>query len=91
MTQYASGRSRIIINLSSTRYLESVDLIDQLLARKTPMTPAEVAAWLGVDVYTVRKWIRRGDLKGRKLPGGHIRVDPSDLAVFWKYRPNVAA
>ena len=90
MTQHASGRSHIIVNLTSTTVSISVDLIDQLLARKTPMTPAEIAAWLGVDVYTVRKWIRRGDLKGRKLPGGHIRVDPADLAVFWKYRPSAA-
>lgn len=91
MAQHASVRSRIIVNLTSTTVSISVDLIDQLLARKTPMTPVEIAAWLSVDVYTVRKWIRRGDLKGRKLPGGHIRVDPADLAVFWKYRPSAAA
>jgi len=60
-----------------------MDLIDALLARKTLMSPAEVAAWLGVPVYTVRMWIRRGDLKGRKLPNGKVRVDPADLAVFW--------
>jgi len=68
-----------------------VDLIDQLLARKTPMATAEVAEWLGVDVQVVRLWIRRGDLKGRKLPNGKVRVDPADLAVFWKYRPGAGA
>jgi len=65
-----------------------VDLVDQLLTRKTPMATAEVAEWLGVPVFTVRLWIRRGDLKGRKLPNGKVRVDPTDLAVFWKYRPS---
>jgi excisionase family DNA binding protein len=67
-----------------------VDLTDQLLARKTPMTAKEVAAWLSTPLYTVRVWIRRGDLKARKLPNGEIRVDPADLAVFWEYRPNAA-
>jgi excisionase family DNA binding protein len=51
------------------------------------MTTKEVAAWLNAPLYTVRAWIRRGDLKGRKLPNGEIRVDPADLAVFWKYLP----
>jgi len=64
-----------------------VDLLDHLLARKTPMTTKEVAAWLNAPLYTVRVWIRRGDLKRRKLPNGEIRVDPADLAVFWKYLP----
>ena len=64
-----------------------MDLLDHLLARKTPMTTKEVAAWLNAPMYTVRVWIRRGDLKGRKLPNGEIRVDPADLAVFWKYLP----
>lgn len=68
-----------------------MDLIDQLLVRRTLMTTAEVAAWLGAPVFTVRMWIRRGDLKGRKLPNGKLRVDPADLAVFWKYRPEAAA
>lgn len=67
-----------------------MDLIDQLLTRNTPMTTKEVAVWLSVPLYTVRMWIRRGDLKGRKLPNGEIRVDPADLAVFWKYRLDAA-
>jgi len=53
------------------------------------MTTKEVAAWLNAPLYTVRLWIRRGHLKGRKLPNGEIRIDPADLAVFWKYRPDV--
>jgi hypothetical protein len=30
-------------------------------------------------LYTVRVWIRRGDLKGRKLPNGEIRVDRANV------------
>jgi hypothetical protein len=35
----------------------------------------------------VLRTVNREDLKGLKLPGGHVRVDPADLVVFWKYRP----
>jgi predicted site-specific integrase-resolvase len=55
------------------------------------MTTAEVAEWLHTPIFTIRLWIRRGDLKGRKLPNGEMRVDPADLAVFWNYRPAPAA
>jgi excisionase family DNA binding protein len=31
------------------------------------LTTAEVAAWLKVSVFTVRRWIKQGDLPARKV------------------------
>jgi excisionase family DNA binding protein len=31
------------------------------------LTTAEVAAWLKVSVFTVRRWIKQGDLSARKV------------------------
>ena len=39
------------------------------------LTPEEVAERLRVDVRTVHQWLREGDLRGFKLPGGrHWRI-----------------
>jgi excisionase family DNA binding protein len=43
-------------------------------------SPLEVALALGVSVYTVRRWIRKGDLPAARLPGSQLlRVRISDV------------
>jgi excisionase family DNA binding protein len=38
------------------------------------LKPAEVAALLGVNAKTVKRWIRAGKLDAIKTPGGHWRI-----------------
>jgi excisionase family DNA binding protein len=43
-------------------------------------SPAEVAAALGVSVWTVRRWIREGVLPATRLPGSNLlRVRVADV------------
>ncbi len=49
--------------------------------RKNPrdyLTTAEVAAWFKVSVFTVRRWIKQGDLPARKV-GREWRVPQGAL------------
>ena len=50
--------------------------------RRRAYTPAEVAHQLGVDVESVRRWIRRGWLRATKLGHKTIRIAPADLSTF---------
>lgn len=51
--------------------------------RREPwLAPCEVADFLGVHVKTVYRYIRKDELPHRRLPGGHIRVDPEVLDDF---------
>jgi len=50
--------------------------------RRRAYTPAEVAHQLGVDVESVRRWIRRGWLRATKLGHKTIRIAPADLGAF---------
>jgi excisionase family DNA binding protein len=44
------------------------------------ITPGEVAEQLGVDVATVKRWLREGKLpEAQRLPGGAYRL-PADTA-----------
>ena len=43
------------------------------------LTAVEVANQLQVLPMTVREWLRKGKLKGVRLPGGDWRVRPEDL------------
>lgn len=42
-------------------------------------TPAEIAAIFAVDVRTVRRWIEAGEIVAIKLPGGHWRIEESEV------------
>ena len=46
--------------------------------RKKFLTVAEVAERLGVSTRTVLRYIERGQLKAKKLPGGSYRILPED-------------
>ena len=50
--------------------------------RRRAFTPTEVAHQLGVDVESVRRWIRRGWLRATKLGHKTIRITPADLSAF---------
>lgn len=43
------------------------------------LSPAEVAAGVGVRTTTVHEWIRRGELKAVRLGGRILRVSRADL------------
>lgn len=44
--------------------------------------PREIADMFAVRIETVRIWIREGDLKAIKLPGGHWRVSHEEVTRF---------
>ena len=57
------------------------------------LSVAEVAARLGVDVQTVRRYIHSGDLVAVRLggsPKSHYRVTPRALDAFLKHPEEVA-
>ena len=47
-----------------------------------PYTPKEVASLLQVNIITVHRWLRSGELKGVKLGGSLWRVSPDQLQTF---------
>jgi excisionase family DNA binding protein len=49
------------------------------------LSPEEVGERLGVSVYTVRRWIKEGKLRGFK-PGKEYRVRVADLEEFFRAR-----
>ena len=55
-----------------------------MLAEDRLLTVPEVAQRVGANEDTVRRWLRAGKLKGRKLGGDRLgyRVLESDLAAF---------
>ena len=48
-------------------------------------TPQQIAEILQVREYSVRRWLRQGELKGFQL-GGRWRVKESDLKAFMDSR-----
>src|SRR5689334_14580216 len=42
-------------------------------------TTGEVARRCSVQADTILKWIKKGRLRASRTPGGHFRVDESDL------------
>lgn len=48
------------------------------------LTVEQVAERLGASGWTVRRWLREGKLKGRKIGGDRLgyRVKESDLEAF---------
>jgi len=51
------------------------------------LTVREVAKSLNVTEYTVRKYLRQGELRGTKIAGW--RIKPADLVTFIRSRTNV--
>ena len=44
----------------------------------------EAAAMLGVTMFTARRWVKEGKLRGFKLGGRTYRLDPADVKSFIK-------
>jgi excisionase family DNA binding protein len=74
------------IDRSLDIYLEAVEPERVPLLEPTPeqrfYTTEEVAKLLQVDPESVRRYVRRGDLKAAKLGGKFIRIDKADLNTF---------
>ncbi len=49
---------------------------------KELLTPEEAARVLKVDPATIRAWLRAGQLKGIKLPGGFWRISEEALEEY---------
>jgi molybdopterin-binding protein len=43
------------------------------------LTPREAGLRLGISYPTIKQWLYRGKIKGTKTPGGHYRIDESEL------------
>jgi excisionase family DNA binding protein len=56
-------------------------VFEQLLERKTLLTPQEVAAILGKNERTVRNWLNAGQLPGTQIHG-RWAIDPGVLVVW---------
>lgn len=54
---------------------------------KDYLTVSEVAKSLNVTEYTIRKYLRKGELRGTKIAGW--RIKPADLVTFIRSRTNV--
>jgi len=67
-------------------YLEAVEPervnISEPIAEQRFYTTDEVAKLLQVDPESVRRYVRRGDLRAVKLSGKFIRIDKADLDKF---------
>ena len=46
------------------------------------LTPREAGLRLGISYPTIKQWLYRGKIKGTKTPGGHYRIDESELDAF---------
>ncbi len=49
------------------------------MGRNNEMSTFEAAAELGVSIRTVQQWMEKGELTGRKTPGGHRRVNADQV------------
>jgi excisionase family DNA binding protein len=49
---------------------------------RTWLTVSEMAQYCEVSQATVRRWIKRGELAGSRLAGGHYRVRIADFVEF---------
>lgn len=43
------------------------------------LTPREAGLRLGISYPTIKQWLYSGKIKGTKTPGGHYRIDESEL------------
>ncbi len=44
-----------------------------------PLTPREASLRLGISYPTIKQWLYGGKIKATKTPGGHYRIDESEL------------
>ena len=58
-------------------------IFEQLLERRSALSPREVATLLGKNERTVRNWLNAGLLPGHQIHG-RWAVDPGVLAVWWE-------
>ena len=63
------------------RAAEPVLCREQMVSERF-LTVVEIADQLQVLPMTVREWLRKGKLKGVRLPGGDWRVPPEDLEAM---------
>jgi len=74
------------IDRSLDLYLEAVLPVklntQKLISEQRFYTTDDVAKLLQVDPESVRRYVRRGDLKAVKLGGKFIRIDKIDLNTF---------
>lgn len=54
----------------------------ELNPRQSFYTTDEIAKLLQVDPETVRRYVRKGNLRAVKLGGKFIRIDKADLDIF---------
>ena len=52
------------------------------MASRVLLTTWQAARYCNVSPYTVRNWIRTGELDAFKTPGGHHRIQRRDLDAF---------
>ena len=51
------------------------------------LTPREAALRMGISYPTMKQWLYRGQVRASKTPGGHYRIDESELdALLHKAR-----
>ena len=43
------------------------------------LTPRDAALRLGISYPTIKQWLYRGQIRATKTPGGHYRIDESEL------------
>lgn len=43
------------------------------------LTTEDAARILACSVFTIRRWVKEGKLKGTRLPGGQLRFRRADL------------
>src|SRR3989338_1323916 len=74
------------IDRSLDVYLEAIEpekeSMKENISEKRFYTTGEVAKLLQVDPESVRRYVRRGDLRAVKLGGKFIRIDKADLDTF---------
>jgi excisionase family DNA binding protein len=44
------------------------------------LTPSQAARAVGVSTSTICRWLRTGKLKGYRMAGSRLLIDPHDLA-----------
>ncbi len=50
-----------------------------MTAEQREISATEAARRLSVDKATVIRWLRAGKMQGWRTPGGHWRIDPSEV------------
>lgn len=51
------------------------------------LTPREGAIRLGISYPTMKQWLYRGKIQASKTPGGHYRIEESDLDSLMRGSP----